>query len=90
MDYVLHAILVILEIYYKVMFMLAVRLPKPLEQRLSDLAEQTHRSKSHYVKQALEEFLEEHEAHLRILARFEKQNPRITLEQMEKNLGLED
>ncbi|MGQ3888747.1 TraY domain-containing protein [Legionella sp. CNM-1927-20] len=33
--------------------MLAVRLPEKLEQRLSELAEQTHRSKSYYVKQAI-------------------------------------
>ena len=32
--------------------MLAVRLPEQLDQRLSDLAKQTHRTKSYYVKQA--------------------------------------
>lgn len=70
--------------------MLAVRLPEPLDLRLSQLAESTHRTKSYYVKKALEEFLDDHEDHLKALARLEKKNPRITLEQMEKNLGLED
>ena len=36
--------------------MLAVRLPKELENQLDFLASKTHRSKSYYVKKALEEF----------------------------------
>ena len=70
--------------------MLAVRLPDQLEHRLSELAKQTHRPKSYYVKQALEEFLEEHEEHLLVLSRLEKKNPRITLTEMERRLDLED
>ena len=41
--------------------MLAVRLPDLLEERLSHLAKQTHRSKSYYVKQAIQDFLDEQE-----------------------------
>lgn len=70
--------------------MLAVRLPENLEERLSQLAERTHRSKSYYVKQALQDFLDEQEDHLIALSRLEKKNPRITLEEMENRLGLED
>ena len=70
--------------------MLAVRISEKLEERLSHLAEQTHRSKSYYVKQALESFLDEQEAHLLALSRLEKKNPRISLEEMEVRLGLED
>lgn len=70
--------------------MLAVRLPEGLDQRLSDLADQTHRSKSYYVKQALQDFLDDHEDHLLALARLEKKNPRITLKEMEERLDLED
>jgi RHH-type transcriptional regulator, rel operon repressor / antitoxin RelB len=70
--------------------MLAVRINEKLEERLSHLAEQTHRSKSYYVKQALESFLDEQEAHLIALSRLEKKNPRISLEEMEERLGLED
>lgn len=70
--------------------MLAVRLPEKLEGRLSALSEQTHRSKSYYVKRALEEFLTDQEEHLLAMARLEKNNPRISLEEMEKRLGLED
>lgn len=70
--------------------MLAVRLPDKLEERLSHLAEQTHRSKSYYVKQAIQDFLDEQEDHLIALSRLEKKNPRLTLEEMEDRLGLED
>lgn len=70
--------------------MLAVRLPEQLDHRLSELAEQTHRSKSYYVKQALEEFLADREDHLLAIARLEKKNPRLTLEEMEERLDLED
>ena len=70
--------------------MLAVRLPEQLDHRLSTLAEQTHRSKSYYVKQALEAFLADREDHLLAIARLEKKNPRLTLEEMEKRLDLED
>jgi RHH-type rel operon transcriptional repressor/antitoxin RelB len=70
--------------------MLAIRLPEQLEHRLSTLAEQTHRSKSYYVKQALEEFLTDREDYLLAMSRLEKKNPRITLEEMEKRLDLED
>ena len=70
--------------------MLAVRLPEKLEHRLSDLAHETNRSKSFYVKKALQEFLDEYEECLLALARLEKKNIRITLEEMEGRLGLED
>jgi RHH-type transcriptional regulator, rel operon repressor / antitoxin RelB len=39
--------------------MLAVRLPKELEASLDRLALKTNRSKSYYVKKALESYLEE-------------------------------
>ena len=68
--------------------MLAVRLPEQLENRLAQLSEETHRSKSYYVKQALENFLTDREDHLLAIARLEKNNPRISLEEMEKHLDL--
>ncbi len=69
--------------------MLAVRLPENLEQRLADLSEKTHRSKSFYVKQALTSFLDEHEDHFIAIARLEEGNPRISLEEVERRLDLE-
>jgi RHH-type rel operon transcriptional repressor/antitoxin RelB len=41
--------------------MLAVRLSKTLESRLERLSQQSERSKSYYVKKALEKFLDEEE-----------------------------
>ncbi len=41
--------------------MLAVRISKELETRLDRLAKSADRSKSYYVKKALEKFLEEEE-----------------------------
>ena len=68
--------------------MLAVRLPDILEERLSLLAKKTHRSKSYYVKQAIQDFLDEQEDHLIALSRLEKKNPRLTLEEMKSRLDL--
>ena len=69
--------------------MLTVRLPEELENRLNVLAEKTHRAKSYYVKQALEEFLEEEEDYLLALARIEKREPKISLKEAKKQLGLD-
>lgn len=70
--------------------MLAVRLPEALDDRLTELSELTHRSKSFYVKQAIKDYLDEHEEHLLALSRLEKKNPRINIEEMERRLDLED
>ena len=45
----------------EVTIMVAVRLPREMEDRLAKLAEKTGRSKSFYIRQALEEHLEEME-----------------------------
>ena len=52
--------------------MITIRLPEKMEQRLSQLAKDTHRSKSYYVKRAIEEFLEEQEDYLIALSRMER------------------
>jgi RHH-type rel operon transcriptional repressor/antitoxin RelB len=70
--------------------MLAVRLSETLDERLSELAKQTHRAKSYYVKQAIQNFLDENEDHLLALSILEKKNPHITLEGMERCLDLEN
>ena len=81
----------VLHVIQRSIAMLAVRLPEQLERRLTTLAKSTHRSKSYYVQRALEEFLADQEDHLLALARLEKNNPRLTLEEMEKRLNdLED
>ena len=70
--------------------MLAVRLPNELEYRLTQLTQKTHRSKSYYVREALEEFFMDREDYLLAVARLEKNNPRLSIEEMENRLGLAD
>lgn len=55
--------------------MLAIRLPESLEEHLTKLTKVTHRSKSYYIKRALQDFLDEQEEHLIAHARLEKKFP---------------
>lgn len=70
--------------------MLAVRLPKDVEARLNKLAKRTGRPKSYYVRQAIAEFLDEREDYLIALSRLERREPTVSLEELEKRLGLAD
>lgn len=70
--------------------MVAVRLPKELNERLERFAQKTHRSKSYYIRKALEQFLEDQEDYFLALARLEEKNPRISLDEALKELGVED
>jgi RHH-type rel operon transcriptional repressor/antitoxin RelB len=69
--------------------MLAVRLDPSLEDKLSNLARETGRTKSFYVKQAIENFLEEREEYLLALTVLERNEPRKSLAEVRKELGLE-
>jgi RHH-type rel operon transcriptional repressor/antitoxin RelB len=69
--------------------MLAVRLDPIIEEELSRLARETGRSKSYYVKQAIENFLEERKDYLLALAVLEREEPRRSLAEVRKELGLE-
>ncbi len=69
--------------------MLAVRLDSSIENRLTQLAHETGRSKSYYVKQAIENFLEDREDYLLALAVLEKEEPRKPVAEVRKELGLE-
>ncbi len=70
--------------------MIAVRLPKELETQLERVAHETHRSKSYYIRKALEQFLEDREDYLLAVARLEEKNPHISYEKIRKDLGLDD
>ena len=69
---------------------LAVRLPQELAAELEQLARETGRSKSYYARQAIIEFLEDRADYLRSVATLEKEEPRLTLAEAKKALGLED
>jgi len=70
--------------------MIAVRLPKELAVQLEMIANETHRSKSYYVRKALEKFLEDREDYLLAVARLEEKNPRIPYKKLRTELGLDD
>ncbi len=69
--------------------MLAVRLDPETEKELEDLSRETGRSKSYYVKQALEDFLADRADYLAAIAILERNEPRIPIERLRKELGLE-
>lgn len=69
--------------------MLGIRLDPELEKRLKDLAKKTGRTKSHYAREAIRQYLEDREDYLKGLAILERNEPTISLEELEKRLGLE-
>jgi RHH-type rel operon transcriptional repressor/antitoxin RelB len=71
---------------------LAVRLPKELADELDELARETGRSKSYYARQAIIGFLEDRADYLRAMAVLEREKgqPNLTLEQVKRELGLDD
>ena len=69
--------------------MLGIRLDTDTEERLERLAKQTGRSKSYYAREAIRTFLEDREDYLIGLAALEKRDPRISLEDLEKEFHVE-
>lgn len=70
--------------------MLAIRLPKEIEDRLEALARQTGRTKTYYARQAILEYLDDLEDYYLAVARLEENLPAIPLEEVERQLGLAD
>ncbi len=70
--------------------MLGVRLEPELEKRLQVLADKTGRTKSFYAREAIRQFLEDREDYLLGIAVLERNEPVISLEELERRLGLED
>ena len=68
--------------------MLSVRLTPQQEAMLDRLARETGRSKSYYVKRALDEFLEDRADYLLALSALERKDPRYTADEVRRELGL--
>ena len=68
--------------------MLGVRIEKELEAKLDSLAKKTGRTKSYYVREAVRQYLEDREDYLKALAVLERKEPTITLDELERRLGL--
>lgn len=64
--------------------MLAVRLDHAIENRINHLAEMTGRSKSYYVREALQKYLDDLEDTYIALYRLEHPAKTISLEDMKK------
>jgi RHH-type rel operon transcriptional repressor/antitoxin RelB len=71
---------------------LALRLPEDLATELDRLAEETGRSKSYYARRAIIEFLEDRADYLRAVAVLERERgqPNLTLDEVKRELGLDD
>jgi len=69
--------------------MLGIRLEPDLESRLEKLARKTGRSKSYYAREAIRQYLEDREDYLLGIAVLERSEPTITLDELERKLGLE-
>jgi RHH-type rel operon transcriptional repressor/antitoxin RelB len=70
--------------------MLTVRLPDKIEKRMALLAKKTGRSKSYYVRKAIEGFLDEEEDYLLALSRLEEKNKRIPFDEVKRLIEMED
>ena len=71
------------------MAVLSMRLDDKLDRKLQRLAKDTERSKSYFIKKALELYLDEYEDYQIALARrADKDDETLTLAQARKALGL--
>lgn len=68
--------------------MASVRLDARQEAALNKLADETGRTKSYYVKEALDRYLEDRADYILALAVLEKNEPRYSAEQVRRELGL--
>jgi RHH-type rel operon transcriptional repressor/antitoxin RelB len=65
-----------------------LRLEPGLERRLEKLARKTGRSKSHYAREAIRQYLEDREDYLLGIAVLERNEFSISLEELERRLGM--
>ena len=68
--------------------MLTIRLEDKLERQLDKLAEETGRSKAYFIREAIKKYLEDRSDYLLALKRLEEGGPRVSLEDVERELGL--
>jgi len=70
--------------------MLAIRLPKDIEDRLDKLAKQTGRTKTFYAREAIIEHLDDLEDTYLATERLKDPAKRWTQDDLEQDLGLDD
>jgi RHH-type rel operon transcriptional repressor/antitoxin RelB len=67
---------------------LTLRVEDDLSSRLDQLAHETGRSKSYYARLAIQQFLEDREDYLLGIAVIERNESTISLDELERELGL--
>jgi RHH-type rel operon transcriptional repressor/antitoxin RelB len=71
------------------MVTLSVRFPDDLARRLNNLAEKTRRTKTSFIREMIEQFLDEYEEAYIALERINEKNAKyLTTEELEEELGL--
>lgn len=70
--------------------MLAIRLPRNIEDRLDKLAKKTGRTKTYYAREAILEYLADLEDYHLAASRLARNLKGIPLQEVERRLGLED
>ncbi|TAL40668.1 MAG: ribbon-helix-helix protein, CopG family [Salinibacterium sp.] len=68
--------------------MISVRLDPEVDARLTELARETGRTKSSYIRQAIETFLEDRADYLLAVNALERREKSISAAQMRAELGL--
>ena len=68
--------------------MITVRMTPELRARLDELAAATGRSRSYYVRKAIEEFLDDRADYLIALSVLEKQEPTMSSAELRRELGI--
>ena len=72
------------------MYTISFKVPEDINNRLEILSKTVDRKKSYLLRKAIEIFLEEKEDYLIALHRLEENGPRMSLETLEKECGLEN
>jgi RHH-type transcriptional regulator, rel operon repressor / antitoxin RelB len=72
--------------------MLAIRLDKELEERLTEAAKRAGRTKTWFAKRAIEEYIDELEDYALLEEALKDYDPRqnVSLEEVKRRLGLDD
>lgn len=69
--------------------MIAIRLPAEIDERLTALAKRTGRTKTYYAREAILRLIDDMEDAYVAVERLEKPGRRLTMEEAEKELGVE-
>lgn len=69
--------------------MIAIRLPADIDERLTALAKRTGRTKTYYAREAILRMIEDLEDTYIAIERLENPGRRLSMEEVDKELGLD-